>query len=256
MTTNRPTQRIQSFARAVSLLVIALILLQAAEDPEVRVKNLLASQKFQTATEFLRSHHGQFVDELIRLTEIPAPSFKEDARAKAYLRMLSEAGLSNVEMDREGNVIGLRKGAGGGPMLAVLAHLDTVFPEGTDLTVKRTGTRLAAPGVGDDSRGLAVVLQIIRAMDNAKFQTTSDILFVGDVGEEGEGDLRGVKYLLTKGRYKDRIKQVIAVDGPDQVRIGTGGVGVKRYRVSFSGPGGHSYLAFGLVNPAFAMGAP
>jgi tripeptide aminopeptidase len=255
MTTNKPTQRIQSFVRAASLLVVALMLSQAAEDPEVRVKNLLASQKFQTATEFLRSHHGQFVDELIRLTEIPAPSFKEDARAKAYLQMLSEAGLSDVEMDREGNVIGLRKGAGGGPMLAVLAHLDTVFPEETDLTVKRTGTRLAAPGVGDDSRGLAVVLQIIRAMDKAKFQTASDILFVGDVGEEGEGDLRGVKYLLTKGRYKDRIKQVIAVDGPDQARIGTGGVGVKRYRVSFSGPGGHSYLAFGLVNPAFAMGS-
>jgi acetylornithine deacetylase/succinyl-diaminopimelate desuccinylase-like protein len=187
MTTNRPTQRIQPLVRAVSLLVIALMLSQAAENPEVRVKNLLASQKFQTATEFLRSHHGQFVDELIRLTEIPAPSFKEDARAKAYLQMLSEAGLSNVEMDREGNVIGLRKGAGGESMLAVLAHLDTVFPEETDLTVKRTGTRLAAPGVGDDSRGLAVVLQIIRAMDKAKFQTTSDILFVGDVGEEGEG---------------------------------------------------------------------
>jgi len=158
-------------------------------------------------------------------------------------------------MDAEGNVMGLRKGSGGGPMLAVLAHLDTVFPEGTDVKVKRTGTKLAAPGVGDDSRGLSVVLHILRAMAAAKFQTASDILFVGDVGEEGEGDLRGVKYLLTKGKYKDRVKQLIAVDGAEQIRIVTAGVGTMRYRVSFSGPGGHSYLAFGLVNPAFAMGS-
>jgi acetylornithine deacetylase/succinyl-diaminopimelate desuccinylase-like protein len=229
--------------------------MRAADEPEIRVHNLLDSQKFRMATEFLRSDQTRFVQELIRLTEIPAPPFKEKVRGKAYLDMLSAHGLSDVEMDGEGNVMGLRRGTGGGPILAVLAHLDTVFPDGTDVTVKRAGTRLAAPGVGDDSRALAVVLQIVRAMANAKFQTASDILFVGDVGEEGEGDLRGVKYLLTKGRYKDRIKEVIAVDGPEQVRIGTGGVGVKRYRVSFSGPGGHSYLAFGLVNPAFAMGS-
>jgi len=128
------------------------------------------------------------------------------------------------------------------------------FLRGLIVNVKRTGTKLAAPGIGDDSRALAVVLQILRAMAAAKFQTALDILFVGDVGEEGEGDLRGVKYLLTKGKYKDRVKQLIAVDGPEQIRIGTAGVGTKRYRVSFLGPGGHSYLAFGLVNPAFAMG--
>jgi tripeptide aminopeptidase len=240
--------------RLAVLFVVAFIDIQAAEDPDVRVRSLLASLKFRTATNTLRADHNRFVQELIRLTEIPAPPFKERARAEAYLGMLSAHGLSNVEMDAEGNVMGVRKGTGGGPMLAVLAHLDTVFPEGTDVRVKRTGTRLAAPGVGDDTRGLAVVLHILRAMDAATFQTDSDILFVGNVGEEGEGDLRGVRYLLTTGKYKDQIKQVIAVDGPDQVRIVTGGVGTKRYRVSFSGPGGHSYVAFGLVNPAFAMG--
>ncbi|HEY6989072.1 MAG TPA: M20/M25/M40 family metallo-hydrolase [Bryobacteraceae bacterium] len=254
MTTQRPARRIHSHSKAVFLLITALIVLQAAEEPEVRVKSLFESQKFRTATEFLRSDHARFVQELITLTEIPAPPFKEDARAKAYLDMLSAHGLSDVEMDAEGNVMGLRKGSGAGPMLAVLAHLDTVFPEGTDVKVKQNGTRLAAPGVGDDSRGLSVVLHILRAMAAAKFQTASDILFVGNVGEEGEGDLRGVKYLLTRGKYKDRVKQLIAVDGPEQVRIVTGGIGTKRYRVYFSGPGGHSYLAFGLVNPAFAMG--
>ena len=254
ITLHRPGQAIQASAKTLFLLVIALIGISAAEDPEMRVKRLLDSQKFRTATESLRSDHARFVKELIRLTEIPAPPFKEGARAKAYLDMLSAHGLSDVEMDAEGNVMGVRKGSGDGPLLAVLAHLDTVFPEGTDVNVKRTGTKLAAPGVGDDTRALAVVLHILRAMAAAKFQTVSDILFVGDVGEEGEGDLRGVKYLLTKGKYKDRVKQLIAVDSSEQMRISAAGIGTKRYRVSFLGPGGHSYLAFGLVNPAFAMG--
>ena len=140
-------------------------------------------------------------------------------------------------------------------MVAVVAHLDTVFPEGTDVKVKRQGTRLAAPGIGDNTRGLALMLAVVRAMNAAKFQTTSDLLFVGNVGEEGEGDLRGVKFLLRKGKYKDRIKQFIA-DRRRRRRsnITRGGVGSLRYRVTFKGPGGHSYGAFGLVNPAFAMG--
>jgi acetylornithine deacetylase/succinyl-diaminopimelate desuccinylase-like protein len=140
-------------------------------------------------------------------------------------------------------------------MLAVLAHLDTVFPEGTDVKVRREGTRLMAPGIGDDTRGLALMLSVIRAMNTAKFATRSDILFVGNVGEEGEGDLRGVKYLLRNGKYKDRINQFIAIDGGEQGSIIRGGVGSKRYRVTFKGPGGHSYGAFGLVNPAYAMAA-
>jgi acetylornithine deacetylase/succinyl-diaminopimelate desuccinylase-like protein len=139
-------------------------------------------------------------------------------------------------------------------MLAVLAHLDTVFPEGTDVHVKRDGTKLRAPGVGDDTRGLALMLTIVRAMNAAHLQTPHDILFVGNVGEEGEGDLRGAKYLLLKGRYKDRIKSFISIDGGDQSNITNGALGSKRYRVTFKGPGGHSYGAFGLVSPAFAMG--
>ena len=138
-------------------------------------------------------------------------------------------------------------------MLAVLAHLDTVFPEGTDVTVKRNGTRVLAPGAGDDTGALALMLTVIRAMDAAKVQTPGDILFVGNVGEEGEGDLRGAKFLLQKGRYKDRIKSFISIDGGTQDGIVTGGLGSRRYRVTFKGPGGHSYGAFGLVNPAYAM---
>ena len=127
-------------------------------------------------------------------------------------------------MDAEGNAMGVRKGtAAGGPMLAILAHLDTVFPEGTDVKVKRQGTRLSAPGIGDNTRGLALMLAVVRAMQAGKFQTTSDILFVGNVGEEGEGDLRGAKFVLRQGRYKDRIKQFIAIDGGEQGNITRGG---------------------------------
>jgi len=212
-----------------------------------------AGQAPDAATAFIRSDQDRFVKELIALTEIPSPPFKEQARAAAFAELLGRSGLAGVETDSEGNVMALRKGAGRG-LLVVNAHLDTVFPEGTNVRVKRQGTRLSAPGVGDDTRGLALLLSVVRAMDAAKTQTASDILFVGNVGEEGEGDLRGIKYLLQKGKYTGQVTQMIAIDGGDVNGVTTGGVGSKRYRVTFTGPGGHSYGAFGLVNPAFAMG--
>jgi tripeptide aminopeptidase len=243
-----------------SLSILActcIVLAQAAgaQAPDAEARRILDSPQFKQAAAFIRSDYDRFVRELITVTEIPAPPFKEQRRAKAFLEMLRQHGLSDVEMDPEGNVMGVRQGVGGGAMLAVVAHLDTVFPEGTDVKVKRDGTRLMAPGIGDDSRGVAVLLAAIRAMNYAKFQTASDILFVGNVGEEGEGDLRGVKYLMQKGKYKDRITQFLAIDGGSQSAITRAGVGSKRYRVVFTGPGGHSYGAFGLVNPTYAMAA-
>jgi acetylornithine deacetylase/succinyl-diaminopimelate desuccinylase-like protein len=149
--------------------------------------------------------------------------------------------------------MGLRRGAGG-PLVAIAAHLDTVFPEKTDVTVRRRGTRLAAPGIGDNSQGLALLLAIARAMDAAGIETSSDILFVGTVGEEGQGSLRGVRHLFTKGRYKDGIASFISIDGAGRGNlIVSGAVGSERHRVTFHGPGGHSYGSFGLVNPAHAL---
>jgi len=225
-----------------------------AQNAEQKVQAIVASASFRDAKAFLEGDHERFVRELITLTEIPAPSFKEQKRGAAYLEMLRAAKLTDVETDPEGNVMGVRKGSANGPMLAVLAHLDTVFPEGTNVTTKRNGNRLLAPGVGDDTGALALMLGVIRAMDAARIQTPGDILFVGNVGEEGEGDLRGAKYLLQKGKYKDRIKSFISIDGGAQDGIVTGGLGSHRYRVTFKGPGGHSYGAFGLVSPSFAMG--
>jgi tripeptide aminopeptidase len=237
---------------ALALFLSSLLTTGAAQSHDGRFKDLLQSAGIGKANAFIEADYDRFVRELITLTEIPAPPFKEAARAKAFANLVRDAGLSDVELDEEGNVLGLRKGGGKG-LLAVVAHLDTVFPGGTDVKVKRDGTKLLAPGVSDDSRGLAVMLAAVRAINGAGIDTDADLLFVGSVGEEGEGDLRGVRYLFDKGKYKDRITAFLTIDGPDPRRLVNGALGSKRYRVTFKGPGGHSYNAFGLVSPAFAM---
>jgi len=243
--------------RLISLALIGALTVSVAaqSSPDAAVRRVIDDPKFKAAMAALDRDHDRIVADIITLTEIPAPPFKEDRRGAAYLEMLRQHGLSNVERDAEGNVMGVRRGLGKAPLIAIAAHLDTVFPEGTDVKVKREGTRLAAPGVGDDTRALAVLLAMIRAMDAAGIRTVSDILFVGDVGEEGLGDLRGMKQLFQKGPYKDRIGMFISMDGAGGGNdITNGAVGSKRYRTTFKGPGGHSYGAFGLVSPAFAMG--
>jgi tripeptide aminopeptidase len=220
---------------------------------ESMIREVMASDIYRSAVATLTAEHDRTVEDIITLTQIAAPSFKEETRAQAFRAMAEAHGLKNVEIDAEGNVTGMRSGIGNGPLICVAAHLDTVFPAGTELTVRREGTRLFAPGVGDDTRSLAVLLAWLRAMDAANVRTRADVLFVADVGEEGPGDLRGIRHLFQRGPYKDRISAFITVDSPDMEHIAVGGVGSKRYRVTFKGPGGHSYGAFGLLNPMFAM---
>ena len=214
---------------------------------------IMASPAYRDALGVLDREHERIVDDIIRLTEIASPPFGEDVRGDAYLDMLRAHGLADVEKDAAGNAMGLRRGIGNGPLIVVAAHLDTVFPAGTNVAVRREGTKLFAPGIGDDTRSLAVLLGLMRAMDAAGIRTRSDILFVGDVGEEGLGDLRGVRHLFHEGKYKDRIKAFFTVDSPDMEYIATSGIGSRRWRVKFHGPGGHSYGAFGLVSPMNAM---
>ena len=239
---------------AVALALSVLIAAPALAAPGDDAARIVASPAFKAATAALAREHERTVQDIITLTEIPAPPFKEEARGKAYKAMLEAHGLTDVEIDAEGNVMGLRKGTRPGPLVVVSAHLDTVFPEGTDVKVRREGTKLFAPGVADDTHNLAVLLAWIRALDAAKIKTSSDILFVGTVGEEGPGDLRGVRYFFNQGKYKDRTKAFFSVDGLDPSGITHVGVGSKRYRVTFNGPGGHSYGSFGIVNPMAAMG--
>jgi tripeptide aminopeptidase len=238
--------------RVLLVLVLSAGVLRA-QSPEERVRRIQSDPRYQTALEFIEQDYPRFVRELIKLTEIPAPPFGEEARATAYLSMLEDLGLEDTERDGIGNVMGLRRGSGG-PLLAIAAHLDTVFPEGTDVTVRRQGTQLSAPGIGDDTAGLVTLLAVIRAMDAAGLRTDSDVLVVGDVGEEGPGDLRGMKYLFGEGRYRDAIRMFLSIEGGRQSDITHAALGSRRYRATFRGPGGHSYSAFGIVSPAFAMG--
>lgn len=218
------------------------------------IKRITTAPAYAKAVAALDAGHDRWVRTIITLTEIPSPPFKEAARASAYRDLFAAAGLSDVEIDEEGNVLGLRQGTGKSKGLVVVsAHMDTVFPEGTPVKVRREGNKLFAPGVGDDTAGLATQLSLIEAMNAAGIRTDSDILFVGTVGEEGLGDLRGVRHLFTKGKYKDRATAFFSLDGGGTDGIVVGGAGSKRYRVTFTGPGGHSYGAFGIVNPMAAM---
>ena len=213
---------------------------------------LMADSAIKAAVEAIKASENQTIEDQIRLCEVEAPPFKEAKRAEVYAKMFRELGLQNVRIDKEGNVLGDRPGAQPRPRLVFTAHLDTVFPEGTDVKVKRDGNILRGPGIGDDCRGLAVLLAVVRTMNQAKIRTPGSITFAGTVGEEGLGDLRGVKYLFNES-MKGQIDRFVSIDGTG-LGITHIAVGSLRYRVTFKGPGGHSYGAFGLSNPMHALG--
>jgi len=215
--------------------------------------DLLKDPSVKAAVDAAKATEAQTIADQIRFCEIPAPSFKEDARGQELKRVFTQLGLRNVRVDKVGNVLGdYPGGAAAHPHLVLAAHLDTVFPEGTDVKVKREGNLLKGPGIADDCRGLAVMTAIIREMRKADVKTPGSITFVANVGEEGLGDLRGVKELF-KVTLKDQIDRFVSIDGTG-VHVTNVAVGSHRYRVTFKGPGGHSFGAFGLANPMGAMG--
>lgn len=183
---------------------------------------------------------------LITLTQIPAPPFKEKERAAKFKQLLQAIGADSIWIDNAGNVIALRRGKSGKKTVVMEAHLDTVFPEGTDVTVKQKGDTLFAPGISDDTRALTVVLTLLKSMNQANIKTDADILFVGTTGEEGPGNLRGVKELFGSGL---KIDSYISIDGGALGDIVYSAIGSIRYRITYKGEGGHSYGRFGLVNP-------
>ena len=200
----------------------------------------------------LRSNNEWTLEQQRSICEIPAPPFKEANRALEFQRRLRDLGLTTVRIDEVGNVIAVREGRGSGPRVVLAAHLDTVFPEGTDVTTSRSGTRLSGPGIADDCRGLAVLLAVARALNESAVTTDGAIILVGTVGEEGEGNLRGVRHLFEQ-QSAGAIDFFISVDGAG---YGTtnGATGSHRYRITMTGPGGHSYGAFGMPNPIHALG--
>jgi tripeptide aminopeptidase len=207
--------------------------------------------RVQLALQQLQQREPETIREQFRITEIPAPPFAEERRAAYFLEQMQVRGLADAYIDSEGNVIGVRRGSGDGPTFLIAAHLDTVFPEGVDTTVELRGGRYYAPGIGDDTRGLAALLAIIDVLNESGIETVGDIIFAGNVGEEGRGDLRGIKAIF---RDQPQIDGFVSIDGVRLRRITTGGTGSRRFEFHFSGPGGHSFGAFGMASAIHAMG--
>src|SRR3954447_16894359 len=224
---------------------------QTAPAVEAAYTAILADPKVVKTLDDIKADDERALAEQKRITEIPAPPYKEKVRAEYFLKRFQELGFKDGAIDAEGNVIGLRKGSGGGPKLVVSAHLDAVFPEGTDVTVKEKDGAILAPGIGDDSRGLAALLSLIQAMNANDLKTVGDIMFVGTVGEEELGNLRGVKALF---RDHTDIDGFISIDGLGISRIVNQATGSHRYQMIFKGPGGHSFQEFGLPSAIHAMG--
>jgi len=208
---------------------------------------LLASPQVKKLLEAVKADHERSVEDLKALTEIEAPPFKEQKKAEAFLARMKSLGLADATIDAEGNVVGLRKGTGSGPRLLVSAHLDTVFPSGTDVKVKEKDGKLYAPGISDDTRGLSVLLSWIKVLNDNDVRTVGDILFVGNVGEEELGNLRGMKRLFADHLDIDGMVGLEPAPDGSVLILGTGS---HRYEVTFKGPGGHSYAAFGQVPSA------
>ena len=206
------------------------------------------------ALSFFERNAAAITEEQIRICSIPASPFGEQQRAEYLRERFSALGLTEVEIDAEGNCLGLLEGRTRSPLLVVSAHLDTVFSPDTDFTVIRSGERLLAPGIADDGCGLAALIALAQTILNERIRPEGSILFVGTVGEEGEGNLRGVRHLLTRGRWASKVDAFLSFDGPGVDRITNRALGSRRYRVEIAGPGGHSWGDFGLPNPVHAIG--
>lgn len=213
--------------------------------------SLLQASSVRAAVEAARTNEAQTIADQIRLCEVEAPPFQEAKRAQLLADIFRDLGLRNVRLDAEGNVLGERPGASATPNVVVSAHLDTVFPPGTNVKVRRKGSLLMGPGIGDDCRGLATVIAVARALNMGGVTTPGTITFVGTVGEEGLGDLRGVKRLVNE-TLKGRIDRFVSIDG-DGLGVTHVAIGSTRFRVTFKGPGGHSFGSFGIVNPVHAV---
>ena len=218
------------------------------------VADLLEDTRLAEAFAFIDSSSVRFNSELIRICEIPAPPFKEQERGRYFAARFNELGLDDVHTDTEGNVIGFYRGEREQPLVVVSAHLDTVFPEGTDVRVRHVGSRMCAPGIADNCAGLAALIGLIQAMNAGQIKLRGTIAFVATVGEEGEGDLRGVRHLFTEGKLAKRVSSFISFDGTGVDFITHQALGSRRYRIRLEGPGGHSWGDFGVVNPVHALG--
>ena len=212
---------------------------------------LLTSPTVSKMLDDLKADDTRTLAEQRAIAEIPAPPFQERARAEYCCKRFAELGLKEAAIDAAGNVIGLRRGTGRGPKLVVSAHLDTVFPQGTDVRVTEDYGVLRGAGIGDNARGLAALLSVLRMINAHAINTVGDLMWVATVGEEELGNLRGVKALF---RDHQDIDGFVAIDGLKITRLINQATGSRRYEMTFKGPGGHSFADFGRPSAVHAMG--
>lgn len=220
---------------------------------EVSVESVERLAAVQRAYVFFERESDWILQQQIRVTSIPAPPFQEEQRARWLEEQFRSLGLVNVRRDSIGNVLGERPGADPEHIVLLTAHIDTVFPAGTEIEVRREADRWIGPGIADNGCGLAALLALARALEESRLRTTASLLFVANVGEEGEGDLRGMRALLADPALRRRVRAAIAIDGSNTERLTTKALGSKRFHIIVRGPGGHSWSDFGLPNPIQAL---
>jgi len=214
------------------------------------IARLAGMRELHAAARWFEAHARQFCEWQMEVTRIPAPPFGESHRADWVRARFLEIGLEEVHIDEAGNVLGVRSGAVAGSKFAALtAHIDTVFPAGIPIDVRREGSRLVGPGISDNGSGIVALLAIAHAMQAAAVRNVSPVLFAANVGEEGEGDLRGMRHLFNDPRWRDAIAYTLVLDGGGTDTVITEGLGSRRFQATVSGPGGHSWSDFGTPNP-------
>jgi tripeptide aminopeptidase len=216
------------------------------------ISRLAGLPELRAASAWFRGQETQIADWQLEMAKIPAPPFGEAARAEWLKKRFREVGLTDIHIDDVGNVFGVRNGSGPA-FVSLSAHIDTVFPAGTPLNIRQQGTRLYGPGVSDNGAGVAALLAVAAAMQAAKISLQTPIVFIGNVGEEGEGDLRGMRHIFAHPRWKDAIRYSLVLDGAGADTIVAEALGSRRFEVIVRGPGGHSWSDFGAPNPILVL---
>jgi acetylornithine deacetylase/succinyl-diaminopimelate desuccinylase-like protein len=217
------------------------------------IARLAARPEVRSACAWLRAQEPQFAHWQMQVAAIPAPPFGEGTRAEWLMERFHELDLEDVHIDEAGNVLGIHPGVVGGQCISLSAHIDTVFPVNTPLNIRQQGTRLFGPGVSDNGAGITALLAIAAALRVCKVEHPLSVLFIGNVGEEGEGDLRGMRHIFSHGQHRDSIVASLILDGAGSDTIVAEALGSRRFEVIVRGPGGHSWSDFGTPNPIVVL---
>ncbi|MBA3912342.1 MAG: M20/M25/M40 family metallo-hydrolase [Acidobacteriales bacterium] len=221
-------------------------------NPQSQVARLTEAPEVRAAGDWFRRHEARFAGWQKEITAIAAPPFGEGERGAWLAKRFAELGLEDVHRDAVGNVFGIYPGAGRS-CVSLSAHLDTVFPAGTPLRIREEKSRLYGPGISDNAAGLTAMLAMAAWLQSSPITLGSPVVFVGNVGEEGEGDLRGMRHIFTEPRWRDTIACSLILDGAGSDSIVAEALGSRRFQVTVSGPGGHSWSDFGTANPIVVL---